>query len=355
MKILITGGAGFVGANLATYFQEKGNDVIVMDNLVRRGGEFNLPDFKKRNITFIHGDIRCMEDFNKLPHNIDVICECSAQPSATLGYGNPVYDLANNTIPGVMNVLEFCRKHGSALIFWSTNKTFSGDRINAFPRKELATRWVWDEAMTSDIVAGFNPDYGFSNEFSVDGGQHSIYGLSKIMSDLMCQEYYDAFGVKTVVNRWSCLAGPRQWGISDQGWVAWWAIAFQLQLPLKYIGWNGKQVRDVLFIDDICNLVDLEIQNIDKCAGQVFNAGGGAKNTLSLIEATNLLKDKFGINKKVEYEPQHRKADHCIYISDNRKIEQYTGWKPRVGIDLGYDQIIEWVEKNENKLRELYL
>jgi len=811
LKVLITGGAGFVGAQLAFYLKDRGHEVVAMDNLVRRGSELNLPLLQARGIPFLHGDVRNAEDFIPLPQGIDVICETCAQPSAIDGYANPIFDINNNTL-GLMHVLEFARQRGCGLIFWSTNKVYSGDKVNQFPRREEEMRWVWDkEAIAAQygdrLPPGFDPDWGFSDEFTIDGGQHSIYGLSKVMSDLACQEYADAFGVKTVVNRFSCLAGdteietrggtlplqdiqrgatvravtpsnsgwantptgafrtpgtdktfweirtkrgrviratgdhlfycpggykpveemeygqlvevhpmvrrqhyrelpdqailtpqdfwafftdpqwawpdgtaerclqdleqrnldrisyrhpmiyvlaglvgyafgnghldlynthrsdngratvratiqfydkdpqnlqalqedirrlgfnggkihssrspsefkgkpidgwatsftcgqrafvglmyllgvpcgkkaeqayrvppwvrqaPRdvkaeflrgffgaelrcpairggelsyigytqskresladaarafnediavmlsewdietapfetdryqandgewirgyelrikqarenfarfaenigytyhrervtacfriaeflktglpmayydewiadmtksisrpdspgvwdwvvekrpvaeepvydltlpetgnfiangfhvhnclagegQFGKSAQGWVAWWAMAFHFGLPLKYIGWNGKQVRDTLFIEDLCRLVELEMEHLDEVAGEVFNIGGGPRFTLSLREATALLREKFGRDVPVTIEDDPRKADQCIYISDIRKAKEQLGWEPLLGIEEGYDRIIAWIRENEEDLKRLYV
>jgi CDP-paratose 2-epimerase len=350
MKILVTGGAGFVGCNLSLYFKEKGYEVTALDNLARRGSELNLEEFKEKGINFVHGDIRCKEDLDNLG-KFDAICECSAQPSAIDGYNNPYYDFSNNTL-GLINVLEYARKNDSIVIFWSTNKVYSGDRINDFLMFESSTRYQWSQ---QNSAPGWDAHYGFSNEFTIDGGQHSIYGMSKVMSDLACQEYFDAFGVRTVVNRFSCLAGPRQWGKSAQGWVAWWAIAAELDLPLVYIGWKGKQVRDALFVDDICKLVEAEIVNVDKVAGDVFNIGGGKDITLSLIEATNLMEREFKKKLQISILDNPRKADHCIYISDIRKIQDRIGWEPKVGVEEGYSQIIKWVKDNKDMLRKLYV
>lgn len=359
MKILITGGAGFVGANLARYLTEAGHRVTVLDNLVRRGSELNLPRLKERGIQFLHGDVRSKEDFVAAPRDIDVILECCAQPSAIDGYANPLFDINNNTI-GLLNTLEYARACDAGLIFWSTNKTYAGVHINQFPMLEQASRWVWDKAAIAEqygdrLPTGFDPDHGFSAEFTVDGRDHSIYGLSKIMADLACQEWSDAFGVPTVVNRFSCLAGEGQFGKSAQGWVAWWAIAFHFGLPLKYIGWEGKQVRDALFIEDICRLVECELSQLDNLAGRVFNVGGGKDITLSLREATALMEDAFGTTVPVVYEEDPRKADHCIYISDIRPVTAATGWTPRVGVEAGYERIIRWVRDHEDELAGLYL
>lgn len=355
MKILITGGAGFVGANLAVWFAERGHRVTVLDNLVRRGSELNLGRLKDYGVQFIHGDVRNAEDLLAVPQDIDAICETCAQPSAIDGYANPMFDINNNTI-GLLNVLELARRTGAGLVFWSTNKVYAGEHINAFPLVERETRWEWDAAaMPSELPPGFDPHWGFSAEFTVDGHDHSIYGLSKIMADLACQEWHDAFGVRTIVNRFSCLAGEGQFGKSAQGWVAWWAIAFHFGLPLKYIGWGGKQVRDALFIEDICRLVELELSRLDELAGSVFNVGGGPEITLSLREATALMERVYGRRVPVSLEEDPRKADHCIYISDIRPLTAATGWTPRIGIEEGYERIVRWVRDHEDELRSLYV
>jgi CDP-paratose 2-epimerase len=274
------------------------------------------------------------------------------------GYTNPLFDIANNAL-GVINTLEYARQHDCSLIFFSSNRVYSADKINSFPLKEGATRWHWDtEAFRRQLrnqpVPGFDPDLGFSEEFSIDGGQRSIYGLSKLMADIACQEYATAFNVKTVINRFGVIAGEGQFGKSEQGWVTWWAIAFHFGLPLKYIGWGGKQVRDILFVDDVCRLVELEIKQADCIAGHVFNVGGGMQRSLSLIEATSLLRREFGRDVPISLEPQPRQADQIVYVTDNRKVERALGWSPKIGIDEGYERIIRWIKGNEAPLRELY-
>lgn len=344
-KVLITGGAGFVGANLAYYLKDIGHDVTVLDNLVRRGSETNLSTFLKRGIKFVHGDIRNTEDFEHL--DADVVLECSAQPSAIDGYNNPKFDITNN-LYGLINVLEFCRKKKAKLIFWSTNKVYSGFRVNAIPVKEEDSRWVWD---TEESLIGFDPNKGISQDFPVDGGDHSIYGMTKVMGDIACQEYMTAFNMDIIVNRFSCLSGPMQWGKCAQGWVAWFAIASLLNKKLDLIGWNGKQVRDILFADDICNLVHRQI-NTNKRG--VYNIGGGIKNSASLVE---VLDDIYRLtNKKVKYDiiEDPRKADHVVYVTDHSKATKDFGWEPIIDIDSGLFQIICWANHNIDKLKEIY-
>lgn len=359
MHVLITGGAGFNGAQLALHLKERGHCVTAMDNLARRGSELNLTRFRRHGIEFIHGDVRNPEDFAQLPEGIDLICEASAQASVVSGYANPEFDITNNAL-GLVHTLEFARRSHCPLIFWSTNRVYSAERINAIPRRELATRWEWDAAESAlqqdnSKIRGFDPEHGFSEEFTVDGGGRSIYGLSKLMGDLACQEYAQAFGVKTVINRFGVISGEGQFGKPDQGWVVWWAAAIHFGQPLTYIGWGGKQVRDVLFIEDVCRLVELEMENIEQISGEVFNVGGGRGNSVSLIEANALFSRILDRHVQVAVEARPRKADQVIYITDNRKAQRLLGWAPRVGLEQGFERIVRWIDENEEALRELYV
>jgi len=361
LKVLITGGCGFLGSTLALHLRGQGHDVVAMDNLVRRGSESNIERLQEHGVAFVHGDVRCVEDFAGLPHGIELICDASAQPSVVSGYTNPMFDLTNNTL-GVFRVLEFAREHRCPLIFCSTNRIYSADRINALPRRESATRLEWDSAAWRNLPAesrppGFHPEHGVSEEFSLDGAGRSIYGVSKLMADVVCQEYADAFNIPVFVNRLGVISGAGQFGKIDQGWVAWWAVACWFGLPLKYIGWGGKQVRDILFVEDVCRLVDLEIGQIGltgRLRGGVFNAGGGTANSLSLLEATRLLEKKLGRSMPISHEEIPRKADTVIYVTDNRKVECALGWKPNVSLVEGIDSILAWIADNEAQLSLRY-
>jgi CDP-paratose 2-epimerase len=358
LKVLVTGGCGFLGSELALHLREQGYEVVVMDNLVRRGSESNIGRLQKHGVTFIHGDVRCFEDFAGLPSGIEFICDASAQPSVVSGYTNPMFDLTNNTL-GVIHVLEFAREHRCPLIFCSTNRIYSADRINALPRREGPTRLEWDTAAWRKLPqqcrpAGFDPEFGVSEEFSLDGAGRSIYGVSKLMADVACQEYADAFGIPVIVNRLGVMSGRGQFGKVDQGWVVWWAVACWFGLPLKYIGWGGKQVRDVLFVEDVCRLVDLEMSQIDSLRSGVFNIGGGAANSLSLVEATQFFEKSLGRSISISHVDAPRKADTVIYITDNRKVERVLGWKPEVSLSDGLNSILGWIQDNEVELRSRY-
>jgi len=225
LHILVTGGCGFIGSHVALHLREKGNKVTVMDNLVRRGGERNIAIMERRGIVFIHGDVRNPEDLGNLPSGIELICDTSAQASVVTGYANPLFDINNNG-SGVVNILEYVRMRCVPLIFWSSNRVYSADRLNALPRREMSERFeydtvAWYRLPPNQRPAGFHPRYGVSEDFSIDGGRHSIYGLRKLIADCACQEYAQAYDLPIVVNRFGVISGSGQFGRADQGWVMW--------------------------------------------------------------------------------------------------------------------------------------
>jgi CDP-paratose 2-epimerase len=350
MRILVIGGAGFVGCNLALYLQSRGHSISVMDNLYRRGSELNLKEINRRAIPFYYSDIRRADGFENLPSH-DFVLLTAAQSSAIDGFQNALYDVQTN-FQGVVNVLQFARKTGAGVIFFSTNKVYDAVSINALPYVESSARYDWLPQGNQE-TAGFDGSKGISEEFRSDGDCHGIYGLSKVCGDLACREWFHSFGVKTVVNRCSCIAGPRQFGAEAQGWLAWWVIAAMLDLPLTYFGWGGRQVRDVLFIQDVCLLIERQISCFENIAGQVFNIGGGMRNSLSLLEATAMLESKFKKRLITRHEPRQRLADHRIYVTDSSKSQRLLDWSPRAGLDEGVDLLIEWALSQRDELAAL--
>jgi len=344
MNVLITGGCGFIGFNLSMFLKKKGFNVIAMDNLVRRGTEISRAVLEANGVEFVHGDVRNNEDFSNVDRKIDLILNTAAEPSAIEGYKNPYFDFTNNSL-SVINILELARKNKIKIIQWSTNKVYSGDKINAIKTKELGTRFEYDDELYKN---------GIDESFPIDGNDHSIYGLTKLTADLFCQEYANAFNLNIIVNRFSCLGGEWQWGLPKQGWFSWWPIAFVYKFPLMYIGWKGKQLRDVLYIRDICELVLKQIESIDDFKGEVFNVGGGVKNTMSLIEATNYLEKKMGFKPKIKYEPNPRRADQCVYVSNIKKVCSTFNWKPKVSPEAAMDNILNWAQKNKELLDKVY-
>ncbi len=336
MKVLITGGAGFAGANLGVYLAARGHSVTALDNLARRGSEHNLARLRAAGVEFRHGDVRCPEDWQGL--KADFVVNAAAQPSAIDGYANPTLDVSVNTV-GVLQALEFCRREGAGILQFSTNKVFPVHAVNDRPIIKLADR--------------YECQFPVDEKTSLDGGDRSIYGVSKIMADLMIQEWADAFQMPAIINRCSCLAGPWQWGKVEQGWVAWWVIAHRLGLPLKYIGFEGRQVRDVLFINDLCRLIEMEITTA-KPGAQVFNVGGGVDSTMSLRECTQLVREQTGCKVPIAVEEQPRRADFHWYVSDTRKVEEAYRWAPEISLERGLAEIDAWVVEHLELLAGMY-
>jgi CDP-paratose 2-epimerase len=359
LHILVTGGCGFIGSHVALHLRAKGNKVSVLDNLVRRGAEQNIAKLERHGISFYHGDVRNPEDLANLPAGFELVCDTSAQPSVVAGYANPLFDITNNGL-GAIHILEYARVRRVPVIFWSSNRVFGADRLNNLPRHEIATRYdydadAWNRLAPEQRPAGFHPEHGISEQFSVDGGQRSIYGLSKLIADAACQEYANAFDLPVVVNRFGVISGVGQFGKVDQGWVVWWALAHWFGLPLSYLGWKGKQVRDVLFVDDMLTLLDRQIAQIANFRGEVFTVGGGRANSISLVEATDLMQQISSRSTAVTQTEQARQGDIVLYFTDNRKATRQLGWKPQIDLKTGFSRIFDWIRANEKELRERYV
>ena len=358
MHVLVTGGCGFIGSHVALHLREKGHRVSVMDNLVRRGSERNIAVLTHHDITYFHGDVRNPEDLDNLPSGIELVCDASAQPSVVTGYANPLFDIANNGL-GAIHILEYVRAHRLPLIFWSSNRVYGADRLNALPRRETSTRFEYDSDEWNRLPmerrpTGFHPVHGISEEFSIDGGQRSIYGLSKLVADAACQEYAQAYDLPIVVNRFGVISGIGQFGHTDQGWVVWWAIAHWFKLPLTYLGWRGKQVRDVLFVEDMLTLLDRQVAQLASFRGEVFNLGGGAANAISLCETTKCMEEISSRATSVAASDQARKGDIVLYWTDNRKAAQALDWRPQTDLHTGFTRIFDWIRENEVELRARY-
>ena len=352
MNILVTGGAGFVGSNLAVLFKEKHPDsrVIALDSLKRRGSELNIPRLKETGIEFVHGDIRNPEDLRF--KDIDVILECSAEPSVLAGYGESPMGLISTNLLGTVNCLEVARKNKSTVVFLSSSRVYPYDRINGIEYDEGASRFEWKSGQ--DIL-GLSKE-GIGEDFPLEGIR-SMYGATKLSSELILQEYISMYGVKGVINRCGVISGPWQFGKADQGVFTLWMMAHYFRKPLKYIGYGGegKQVRDVVHIRDLFELVDKQINDIDKVNGKVYNVGGGRGISLSLLEATKLCEKITGNSVELGSEKENRPADIPIYLTDNSRVTRDLGWKPKRDSRAILEDIFSWVRDNESDIKRCIL
>lgn len=338
-KILITGGAGFIGSNLASSLIKKGNKVTVLDSLSRRGGSSNLAWLKQSGkFNFIKGDIRVLEDAKKAVAGQDVVIHLAGQVAVTTSVINPREDFEINAL-GTFNMLEAVRLSGQkpVFIFSSTNKVYGGmEEVKIIEKK--------GQYLYRDYPKGI------SEKMNLDF--HSPYGCSKGAADQYVHDYSRIYGIPTVIFRQSCIYGPRQFGIEDQGWVAWFIIAVSLGKKITVYG-DGKQVRDILYIDDLVRLFELAINKITVSSGKIYNVGGGDGNILSVwTKFGPILNKLFGKDIKVKFKTW-RPGDQKVYISDIRLVEKELGWKPEIGVEEGVKRLYNWVIKNKSLFNNL--
>ncbi|MFC1731691.1 GDP-mannose 4,6-dehydratase [candidate division KSB1 bacterium] len=343
-KILITGGAGFIGINTADYFINKGWDVVIFDNFSRKGVDKNIlwlknkHKDKKNKINVVKGDL--VTDYNKLKSNVSkvsAVIHLAAQVAVTTSVEDPRYDFENNVIT-TFNVLEAIRlsTNRPSLIYASTNKVYGG--LEHHKIKELKNRYEF-KYLKNGVNEKENLDF------------HSPYGCSKGSADQYVRDYSRIYNMNTVVCRQSCIYGQNQFGIEDQGWVAWFIIASALKRPITIFG-TGKQIRDILYVDDLSRLYYMILLKINKANGNCYNVGGGPSNTLSLIELLHLLKIKYDTNIKLSYKAS-RTGDQPVYVSDIRKIYNDIGWKPKYTTKVGVNLLIDWVESNKDMIKDV--
>jgi CDP-paratose 2-epimerase len=348
--VLITGGAGFIGSNLAVKLKNKYPfiKVIALDNLTRRGSEMNISRLRDAGVEFVHGDIRCQEDLQKI-NDFQIMIECSAEPSVLSGYSGSPYYLLNTNLMGAINCFELCRNKSADIIFLSTSRVYPYEAINSFKCSESKTRFLWDDVCVNSID-GWTPKFGFSENFQLNGPR-SMYGATKLSGELLLQEYAQMYGLRIAINRCGVIAGPWQFGKVDQGVFTMWMLNHYFKKPLKYIGYGGygKQVRDLLHIDDLFSAIDIQISGIEKFNNGIFNIGGGDVN-LSLIETTDLCQKITGNQVFVGSDMNTRPADLKIYKTDSRKFKDLTGWNPEKTSEQILGDTYSWIDKNYEML-----
>ena len=335
-KVLITGGAGFIGCNAAKRFLNQGNEVIVFDNLSRKGADKNLNWLRKQTdrLVFVKGDIRnknCTDALFKNFGKIDLVLHMAAQVAVTTSVSNPREDFEINAL-GALNLLEAIRlsKQRPVVINASTNKVYGG--MEHVKVREAQRRYHYTQFPR-----------GISEKESLSFC--SPYGCSKGAAEQYILDYSKIYGIKTVNFRQSCIYGPRQFGVEDQGWVAHFIIASVLKKKITIYG-DGKQVRDILYIDDLIDAFIKVYRNINKTNGKSYNIGGGKYNSVSLLEFIDLLEDSS--NKKVKSKFRGwRPADQRIYISDIRLAKKDFDWTPKVDIKKGINLLFKWIKENK--------
>ncbi len=336
-RYLITGGAGFIGSNYTARLLARGEQVTVYDNLSRAGAARNLAwlreHFGAAAFRLVEGDVRNAALLAATAREADVIVHLAAQVAVTTSVTHPRLDFEINAL-GTFNVMEAARlsSRRPMVLYASTNKVYGG--MDDVAVVEEATRYRYA-----------NLPHGVPETQPLDF--HSPYGCSKGAGDQYVRDYARIYGIPTVVFRQSCIYGTRQWGVEDQGWVAWFVIAAVTGRPITIYG-DGKQVRDVLFVDDLLNAYDAAIARREAVAGEVFNIGGGPEHTISIWrEFGPLLERLLGRPIPVSY-GDWRPGDQKVYVSDIRKARRLLGWQPKVGIEAGLQRLVDWVQAHRN-------
>ncbi|MBM3819292.1 MAG: NAD-dependent epimerase/dehydratase family protein [Acidimicrobiia bacterium] len=346
---LVTGGAGFIGSSIAIGLKRDVEHarVIALDNLRRRGSELNVPRLRAAGVEFVHGDVRQKEDLEVSPA-LDCIIECSAEPSVLAGYTSaPSYVIETN-LTGALNCLEVARRHGATFIFLSTSRVYPIRALNDLAFREVETRY---DLLDEQAAPGASAE-GVSEDFPLAGGR-SIYGATKLAAEVLVQEYADVYGLRAVVNRCGVVTGPWQMGKEDQGVVAFWVARHVFDSPLAYSGYGGtgKQVRDILHVDDLYRLLQMQMPRLDEISGQVFNVGGGRAVSVSLRELTGLCEQATRRHIDVRPVPETRPGDVRAYLSDCRRIRELTGWTPLVRADAIVDELARWMTDHRAQLQ----
>ncbi|UEM05381.1 NAD-dependent epimerase/dehydratase family protein [Skermanella rosea] len=351
MRILVTGGAGFVGSNLASFFKRDmpDADVVALDNLRRRGSELALPRLKAAGVEFRHGDVRNPEDLAEAG-DFDLMLECSAEPSVHAGYGaSPAY-VVNTNLVGTVNCLEAVRRCGAALVFLSTSRVYPIAGLRGLPLETVGRRLV-------PVAGASGPGWsaaGITTAFPM-AGSRSIYGATKLASEFLIEEYGAMYGLRAVVNRCGVLTGPWQMGKVDQGFVVLWAARHLFGGSLAYMGFGGTgaQVRDILHVADLYDLVRLQVDRIGEHAGRTYNVGGGAGVSVSLAELTDLCVHRCQRVVEIGRDPETRAADIPYYVTDNAEVTAATGWKPTRGVETIVGDIFTWLEAHSAEVQPI--
>lgn len=333
-RMLITGGAGFIGTNAAAHFSEKEYEVTVFDNLSRKGTDKNLAWLTATypGLNVIKGDIRNYEEIRDAAVGQDILLHLAAQVAVTTSVSDPKTDFEINAA-GTFNVLEAARANGRSpmVLFSSTNKVYGGMEDVGIVEKNGTYSY-------RDFPLGVSE----SNPMDF----HSPYGCSKGAADQYVRDYSRIYGLPTVVFRQSCIYGPRQFGVEDQGWVAWFIIALTMGKPITVYG-DGKQVRDVLYIDDLIDVYERAIERIGMACGKIYNVGGGSTNVLSVwTRFGSILERLFGRKIPVSFS-DWRPGDQKVYISNISKVKKELAWEPKIGVEEGVEKLFHWIQKNK--------
>jgi CDP-paratose 2-epimerase len=348
-RVLVTGGAGFVGANLAVVLGRCYPDweLLALDNLRRRGSELNLPRLREAGVRFIHGDVRELADLLAI-EPVDAVLECSAEPSALAGFNGDTRYIVGSNLVGAHNCLELARRDAAQVVFLSTSRVYPFATLDRAAYREERTRF---EIEPEQEIPGLSPE-GVSELFPLDGPR-TLYGATKLAAELLVAEYASNFGIRAVINRCGVIAGPWQMGKVDQGVFTYWVLGHYFRRELRYIGYGGlgKQVRDLLHVDDLADLIEDQLLRPEHWDGRTVNVGGGRSFSLSLRETTDLCGEITGNVIDVVGSNESRPGDVRIYVSDCSRLHSLTDWQPRREPRRVLEDIFSWVVDNERAVK----
>ena len=340
MKILVTGGCGFVGTNLCIFLKKKNFKVFSIDNLSRKGSSYNLGLLKKNKIRNFKIDISNFKRFKKIP-KVDIIIDCCAEAAVEISK-NELDRVFNTNLVGTHNVLKKAKNDKSKIIFLSSSRVYPIRTLNNFVKSKNINRPI-------KSLKKINENFDLE-------GPRSIYGFTKLASEMLIEEFSYQFGIKYIINRCGVISGPLQFGKQDQGFVSLWIWRHLNKLKLSYIGYGGygHQVRDVLHVNDLLELILLQINKINKLNNKIFTVGGSLKSKTSLFELTKICQ-KLTKNKiKISKIPQTSNYDIPAYISDNKKVSKAYGWKVKKDIyEISYD-VYNWLFKNKKIIKKYF-
>jgi len=349
-RLLITGAAGFVGSNLAVSLAARHPDweIVAFDNLYRRGSELNLPRLEEAGVEFVKGDVREPADLNALPP-LSALIECSAEPSVMSGVDGDTSYLVHTNLTGAYNCLELARRDSAFVVFLSTSRVYPVAPQVELNLDEAETRF---ELATEQEVRGVSPR-GISEEFPLEGAR-TLYGATKLAAEMLIEEYREALGVPAVIDRCGVIAGPWQMGKVDQGVFTHWMLAHHFRNPLSYIGFggNGKQVRDLLHVEDLVDLVERQLLDPAAWDGSTVNVGGGRECSLSLRETTEICRRLTGNEVPITPVEETRQGDVPIYLSDCTRLYGLDEWRPRRSAEQVLADIREWIAADEERIAQ---
>ena len=336
MKILITGGCGFVGSNIAIFLKKKlkYSKIYSLDNLFRAGSKINESRLKKEGIKNFNIDIVNYKRISKLK-KFDLIIDCCAEPAIEASSKDPDR-VFNTNLLGTFNILKKCSKDKTNIIFLSSSRVFSIEKLkDTIGRQNLSKPIINIKKINENFETAL---------------PSSLYGFTKLSSEKLIREFSYMNKVKYIINRFGVIAGPWQFGKQDQGFISLWVANHFLKKKLSYIGFGGygNQVRDVIHIDDVCEIIFLQIKNFKKKHNDTFNVGGGIKNSISLKKLTNKCQKLTGNKLKTTKQKKTSIFDIPIYVNDNSKITKKYKWKPKRSIDDILKDVYSWLIKNKN-------